>query len=608
MSVDPLILPSCPKGIFGTVISDEDNLSPGALFSARKLNSNEHVLQMESGDGQAVIGAVYGERGPESLINSGADENAQIGITIGMFFSDSILGKSPHLVPDLASSILPHCNGMFSTAAYADGILYLISDPLGSYPIYYSSNDRGFVFSSSIKELHQSSIVNTSEYNEGAVSQYLCLGKLISGESVWKDIHKLDGATIYEYDIRSKRLQKHRYWYPKFDRDKSPEAIEAASRAFIQAVHRSVSAGTGNTVAAITGGLDSRLTWAVLKSENLLDTAVTHYMEDGHDAIIAAAISETMGIKQKVVHVDKRYTTRFDDNLHSFLASTNGMIPADNAHLPFMYAQHKPYADSIIDGINTNLERTIGLREQVQEFDSADAVSGAIGNAMILRGMYDLLEDDTRQNLKNNCLETIRQNYDNTPNHLTAKERCDAFFLQFVVPHYATDTVLLQNHYNLFITPFYDLDYIDALTRIHHKYRSRYILQRSILKKTNPTLWSIPRSYADIKTLAVSNPRLQIMPLAWDRIIAPRISKFVPRKRRPSLYLRNVSMNYADIFRNYVCENRVLMIENIAPYLSQEKLDRFMLDYLNNQNHDDGTMAKIITMCTPHSVFQTHIH
>lgn len=115
---------------------------------------------------------------------------------------------------------LEMANGMFAFAFYNKETKDLIlgRDRLGIKPLYYYLDDDRIVFASNvgaiIKSMYQ---YENKEWllNRDSVYKFLLLGGCFEGETLVKNIHKLDSATYYQLNFFTGIQKKKRYWIPE---------------------------------------------------------------------------------------------------------------------------------------------------------------------------------------------------------------------------------------------------------------------------------------------------------------------------------------------------------------------------------------------------------
>jgi asparagine synthase (glutamine-hydrolysing) len=127
---------------------------------------------------------------------------------------------------------LSKLNGMFAIGLYnkLEKKLYLMRDRMGEKPLYYyiDNTNKKIYFASNFKSIFLSLYdLNAKEWNLNyqAVYHYLLLGGCWEGESIVKDIFKLEKATYLEVDSNL-NIQKNVYWFPKLNKNNFKNLLE----------------------------------------------------------------------------------------------------------------------------------------------------------------------------------------------------------------------------------------------------------------------------------------------------------------------------------------------------------------------------------------------
>jgi asparagine synthase (glutamine-hydrolysing) len=127
---------------------------------------------------------------------------------------------------------LDKLNGMFAIGLYdkLEKKLYLMRDRMGEKPLYYyvDNTKKKLYFASNLKSIFMSLYsLDEKEWhiNYQAVYHYLLLGGCWEGESIVKDIYKLEKASYLEIDS-DLNIQKNIYWYPKLNNNNFKDLLE----------------------------------------------------------------------------------------------------------------------------------------------------------------------------------------------------------------------------------------------------------------------------------------------------------------------------------------------------------------------------------------------
>jgi asparagine synthase (glutamine-hydrolysing) len=127
---------------------------------------------------------------------------------------------------------LAKLNGMFAIGLYdkLEKKLYLMRDRMGEKPLYYyiDNTSKKLYFASNLKSIFLSLYnLNSKEWhvNYQAVYHFLLLGGCWEGESLVKDIYKLEKASYLEIDSNI-NIKKNVYWYPKLNNNNFTNLLE----------------------------------------------------------------------------------------------------------------------------------------------------------------------------------------------------------------------------------------------------------------------------------------------------------------------------------------------------------------------------------------------
>ncbi len=108
--------------------------------------------------------------------------------------------------------LLKRANGMFAIAAYnhASRELFLLRDRLGIKPLYYYHNQGILVFSSEIKGILTSGLVEAS-FNDLAIDDYLAYRYVREPNTFFKEIYQVESGHYLEF-CDGNLVKDHTYW------------------------------------------------------------------------------------------------------------------------------------------------------------------------------------------------------------------------------------------------------------------------------------------------------------------------------------------------------------------------------------------------------------
>jgi len=116
-----------------------------------------------------------------------------------------------HAYEQFGDNFVLKLNGMFAIAIWdlRQKKLILARDRLGIKPLYYTQNNSRLLFASEIKAILEDSSFK-KELNEDGFFQYLAFQCILTQETMFKGIYKLQPATMLIY--KDNRLEKIKYW------------------------------------------------------------------------------------------------------------------------------------------------------------------------------------------------------------------------------------------------------------------------------------------------------------------------------------------------------------------------------------------------------------
>ena len=159
------------------------------------------------------------------------------------------------------AEMLNELNGMFAFVIYdiKKNILFGAVDQFSNKPLYYSLSGNNFAFSSEIKPLLKlENIDNKLSFN--SIIKYFQLQYIPFGDTIYKNIKKLNNSNYFEYNLKSKKIdiQKYSKKINKVEFNSYKDVIIAGREALEQSV-KNWSLSDVPIIFSLSGGLDSSL-------------------------------------------------------------------------------------------------------------------------------------------------------------------------------------------------------------------------------------------------------------------------------------------------------------------------------------------------------------
>jgi asparagine synthase (glutamine-hydrolysing) len=203
----------------------------------------------------------------------------------------------------------------------------LVSDLLGSYPIYWTIRDGRLVFASQLRAI-PAILGRKPTLNPAAVADYLTFGFPLGVKTLAEGINLLPPGAALVFDWQTGTASVSRYdsianAFQPWNGTRA-EYISEIREAFTAAVERSLS-GTHRFGLALSGGLDSR---AILSAANGASSSVLTWtlgVKGCADEVIAEQLALASGASHAFFELNDRYLQDFLPNLRRMVALTDGM-------------------------------------------------------------------------------------------------------------------------------------------------------------------------------------------------------------------------------------------------------------------------------------------
>ncbi len=236
---------------------------------------------------------------------------------------------------------LMHASGMFSLAVYnlESSVLFLANDKFGEKPLYFSKDNKHFLFGSELKALKLSKLFQP-KINRKALALYTRLGYVPAPYSIYENVHKIVPGTFIEVPISEgciKDMNTVHYW------DTQEKAISSLENPFSGSFQDAVIEGESLLLSSVSermlsdvpvgaflsGGIDSSLISAMMQksSDNKIKTFTMGFNEEGYDESQQAA-----------------YVAQHLDTDHTELIVTSDLALDVIPQLPNIYDE--PFSDS----------------------------------------------------------------------------------------------------------------------------------------------------------------------------------------------------------------------------------------------------------------------
>lgn len=277
---------------------------------------------------------------------------------------------------------LSRANGFFALAIVNEesGDLILARDRFGIKPLVYSKINDTLIFSSEIKGLLQSGLVE-AEFRSDKVEEYLSYRFILEPDTFFSGVYQIESGTYHIYNDQGIKVLR-RYWDVPNTKDFSVENEEDLITELSDKVVSAVRDWAITDVplgAFLSGGVDSSLTSAILRQDlKELKTYTIGYSEKGFNEFeFAREVSTHIGSD----HIE------LNDDLNSYSENWDKLIALKDA--PLSVPNEVPLA-VMCDELRKDITVVISG-------EGADELFGGYGK--IFRLPYELSKNDLSQNI-----------------------------------------------------------------------------------------------------------------------------------------------------------------------------------------------------------------
>jgi asparagine synthase (glutamine-hydrolysing) len=192
-------------------------------------------------------------------------------------------------------SVLPQLNGMFAFAALdtQEKKLYLVRDPFGIKPLYFTQVNGAFAFASEVRALLKMGLIDAAP-DANALQGFLTLRYVPSPDTLWQGVNRLKPGHILCLDIVSMEVSVSHYVVPvtKHFSGSLDDAASAYQLHLKAAIERQLLSDVPVGV-LLSGGIDSALVAAMAKDAGRDIPCFTVGFGDGHTECEIADAEET---------------------------------------------------------------------------------------------------------------------------------------------------------------------------------------------------------------------------------------------------------------------------------------------------------------------------
>jgi asparagine synthase (glutamine-hydrolysing) len=225
--------------------------------------------------------------------------------------------------------VVEHLHGEFCLAIIdlAQHRVFLASDPIGNYPLYWRADNGGLVFASDLAAVIRAA-PSVRHLNLRAVGDYVTLGAVLGDRTLVDGISLLPPGTLLCYNSRTLTVSRSTYvelatFFQNKCLDKS-SYLDAVAAEFRSAVDRALTSSRSVGL-SLSGGLDSRAILSATAGRAGRLHTYTLGVEGCADEVIADKLAKIAGTMHRFFRLDESYLRDFLPNMARMVSLTDGM-------------------------------------------------------------------------------------------------------------------------------------------------------------------------------------------------------------------------------------------------------------------------------------------
>lgn len=359
-------------------------------------------------------------------------------------------------------------------------IIDIFSDIYRSIPLYYYTyNDEIYIFSDfiSIKKY----INLDEEIDEVGFWEYLLFGNGIYTRTIYKNIKQFTAAG--KLSIENNSINFDYYWdfnikkNEQYENLSEKEVIKLTKELLISTFRKEVDLDKEYTL-GLSGGMDSRLTFALMKELDLLKN--TSFFTYGYDErILESEIAKHL-LKNENLHKWEFYKLNLKEYSDSkdLIEFTGSSVTSNHIHM-YSFLKNKKsenlistyYTDAVF-GYATKISKQ---NDDINDVDYLNTLNSY--SSMIPNNILEIIKDDVGYSLKN---YNNASNYTSINEYKYIVERNPKFHMNLLF----SQSQLTKNTY----APFANFQILKLMIELPFKYKFDKFLIRQVIKSIDYNL------------------------------------------------------------------------------------------------------------------------
>lgn len=182
---------------------------------------------------------------------------------------------------------IPLLEGMFAIVCwdFEELKLKIARDFAGIKPLFYTSNENGFVFSSQFDQIIMHPWLKNWDWNELGLGEYFSMGYMVSPNTIVKGVYSVQPGEMIEFNLNTGEVSH--VLYESFFKEHDTARLMETSKETVNLVHETLKQSVKSQMISdvplgvyLSGGIDSTLISAISKEINPELSSITIGFED----------------------------------------------------------------------------------------------------------------------------------------------------------------------------------------------------------------------------------------------------------------------------------------------------------------------------------------
>lgn len=211
---------------------------------------------------------------------------------------------------DLATELPASITGMFALAMFQSDGFRVVTDMLGSQPVYKAENaSKDVVCVGTNADLVTAIVGHRRELDLVSIGEFLVYDQISFPFTTYQRTTEIDPASVHQWHCKSGRTiaSSNAYWQPSEptiwpSRDDIADELESALRSAAEEIAR----GTHRIAVTLSGGRDSRTVLALMRAKGL-EAALTYCTRENRETEVATQVARVAGVRHLLVRRDPHF-------------------------------------------------------------------------------------------------------------------------------------------------------------------------------------------------------------------------------------------------------------------------------------------------------------